>query len=104
MENKKTTIGQLENFVEQLISEKGLEYLDSEVLTQIKSDLISRIEDRINVVILANMPPEKLDYFEKLLDQAQEEEIQSFCNRSVPNLDQLIAVELNSFKESYLEA
>ena len=37
----------LEQYVDRLIEEKGLPDMDAEVLSQIKSDLSDRLEDRI---------------------------------------------------------
>ncbi len=41
----------IESFVDQLITEKNLQE-PSEVLTQIRADLIEAVEDRINAMIL----------------------------------------------------
>lgn len=94
----------LNGFVDDLIKNKNLGALDFEVVQQIKADLLDRIEDRINATILANMPPEKLEYFEKLLDQSTAEEIQAFCQRNIVDLDQILAKELVAFRETYLNS
>lgn len=92
----------LEKFVDKLVAEKGLQDLEAEVLSEIKSDLLGRLEDRINAVILEKIPPEKLEYFEKMLDNSDEKEIQEFCSRNILGLDQIIAAELLSFQNAYL--
>jgi len=102
MRKNTIAINELDEFVNKLIEEKGLDNLDVETLKQIKSDLMSRLEDRINAAILAALPPEKLENFEKILDQGGTEEIQSFCSKNILNLDQLIASELMSFRQTYL--
>ena len=43
------------NFIDQLVAEKGFETEDVEVLDQIKSDLMTRLEDRINAMIINNI-------------------------------------------------
>jgi hypothetical protein len=92
----------LQQFVEGLVKEKGLTNLEKEILDQVKKDLLSRLEDRINAVILANIPPENLEFFEKMLDRSDEKEIQSFCQRNIADMDNLVAAELASFRKTYL--
>lgn len=92
----------LENFVNNLIKEKGLEGLEEEILVQIKKDLQKRLEDRINVAIATHIPPEKMEFFEGLLDKADEKEIQQFCQRNISNLAEITANELVGFRKSYL--
>lgn len=92
----------LSQFIDRLIEEKGMTNLDRDVLDQVKKDLLSRLEDRINAVILANIPPENLEFFEKMLDRSDEKEIQSFCQRNIADLDNLVAAELVSFRKTYL--
>ena len=100
----KSNSKQLEIFVDKLMEEKDFGGLDPEVVAQIKSDLLDRVEDRVNAAILANLSPEKLEYFEKLLEQSEAEEIQAFCRRNIYDLDQIIANELADFRGTYLSA
>ena len=92
----------LEGFVADLIKKRGLENLDLAVVDQLKADLFDRAENRINAAILANIPKGKLEYFEKILDRSDTEEIRSFCERNIYDLDKVIAKELAEFRESYL--
>lgn len=91
-------------FVDRLISEKKFPSdLEKEVINQIKSDLLSSVEDRINAVIINNLSPLKLEEFNKLLDGNMSDiEMQKFCSDNIPNLPQLIATELIVFKQTYL--
>jgi hypothetical protein len=105
-ETKNTSGGNLdlEMFVDRLMEEKKFpEDLEKEVMDQIKADLLSRVEDRINAVIIANLAPEKLEEFSKMLDSnIADEEMQKFCSDNIPDLPQLIATELIVLKNSYL--
>jgi len=93
----------LEAFVSQLVEEKGLNYLDEETLTQVKSDLMERLENRINAVIIANLPSADLvDFEQKLESKISEEEIQAYCSTKIPNLPEIVAAELLAFRQSYL--
>lgn len=91
-------------FVDRLIEEKKLPSdLEKEVVDQIKSDLLSRVEDRVNAVIISNLSEDKLDEFNKLLDgDISDEEMQKFCSDNIPDLPQLLASELIVFKQTYL--
>lgn len=93
----------LNTFVSKLVDEKGLSYLDAETLAQVRQDLLGRLESRINAAILANMPAEKLEDFEKKLDEKlSDEDIQKYCAESIPDLTELIAAEMMAFRKTYL--
>jgi hypothetical protein len=97
-----TTSPSLEAFVDRLLDEKGLEGLDAEVLAQVRTDLMSRLEDRVNAAILAHMPEDQLPAFLKVLDSGDSAEIQKFCVKHVPSLDEVVATELLGFRETYV--
>ena len=101
METQSQTI---ESFVGKLIEEKGFSGLDNEVMNQIKIDLMERVEDRINAAILENMPKDKLEEFDSLLDSADSREIQMFCQNNIANLDEIIAQTLVDFRNIYLNS
>jgi hypothetical protein len=93
----------LEQFVDRLVEEKDFKGLREPVIQQIKKDLLSRVENIINAMILQKMPAEKLNDFEKLLDsKAGEKKIQSFCQKNILDLDQEIASTLLRFRNTYL--
>lgn len=91
-------------FVSRLIKEKGFGNLDSEVLKQIESDLADRVEDRINASILEHMPPQKLEEFNELLEGADMEKIQSFCQENIISLNNIVAEEMLNFRNIYLNS
>lgn len=94
----------LKMFVDRLVEEKKYpEDLEKEVIDQIKSDLLSRVEDRVNMVIISNLSEEKLEEFNKLMDEnISDVDMQKFCSDNIPNLSQLIATELIVLKQTYL--
>ncbi|MFZ2975108.1 MAG: DUF5663 domain-containing protein [Candidatus Moraniibacteriota bacterium] len=102
MENKNNPNLNLETFVSLLIEEKGFENVDPEIEEQLKADLLKRVEDRINVAIINNLPKEKMTEFNELLDNANQDEIQDYCNKNISGLDEIIAQELMSFRATYL--
>lgn len=101
MTNKNLDLG---DYVDRLIEEKKFPSdLEPEVMAQIKSDLIARVEDRINAVIINNMPEDKLEEFNKMLEgEVKDEDMQAFCSNNIPDLAELIASELILFKQTYL--
>lgn len=92
----------LQQFVDRLVEEKGFADETPEVLAQIKEDLLSRVEDRINAVILENMPSHLMEEFEKKLDQESTEQVMAFCSENIPNINEVIAAELLNFRTTYL--
>lgn len=92
----------IEEFVAKLIEDKGFDEKDPEILAQIKSDLIARVENRINAMILSELDQEKLPEFEKILENGSEEEIQKFVRSNIPDIDEKTATELLTFKNIYL--
>ncbi|MFA4826684.1 MAG: DUF5663 domain-containing protein [Candidatus Shapirobacteria bacterium] len=100
--DSQTDKNSLEEFAEKLLVEKGVGEMDAEIRQQMKKDLVDRLEDRINATILEKMPPEKLEEFEKLVDAPSQEEMTKFCAENIPDLDQMIAAELVSFRTTYL--
>lgn len=89
-------------FVSRLVEEKGLSNLDKGVLTQVKADLLDRVEDRINATIVEHLPEDQIEFFEKLVERGEKTEIHAFCERHIPGLDDMIAKELVAFRDTYL--
>lgn len=107
MDKKTKSVDQnldLKTFVDRLVEEKKYpENLEQGIIDQIKKDLLSRVEDRINAVIINNLSEDKLDEFTKLLDSnISDGEMQKFCSDNIPELSQLLASELIVFKQTYL--
>jgi hypothetical protein len=93
----------ISTFVDNLIEAKGLTYLDEKILEQMKQDLIDRVENRINAVVASNIPESARAQFEKLLDSdSSDEDVTKFCAEKIPNLQELISVDLAQFQSVYL--
>ncbi len=92
----------LDQFVEQILFERGVDTLPKEVAEQMKADLRKRAEDRINASILAALPPAELGAFEKVIDTGSAEEMEAFARSHVPNLEEVIGKELADLKGLYL--
>lgn len=94
----------LKAFVDKLISEKkDYEGLEPGVLDQIKSDILKRVEERVNVVMITNLSEDAIDEFNKMSEaNATDDEMQNFFLKNIPDLPQLIAAELLVFRDTYL--
>ncbi|MEI6843202.1 MAG: DUF5663 domain-containing protein [bacterium] len=93
----------ISNFVDRLLLEKGVTGLSAEVMTQLKSDLEDRAEEMVNAELLAHMPEDHLEEFEKVIDGGDEEKIQAFCREKIENLDEVVAGALVRLQKMYLE-
>jgi hypothetical protein len=89
-------------YIDRLIEEKGFSDKDPEIVNQIKADLQSRLEDRINAMILANLPADGIEDFEKVLDADDEDAISAYVARQIPDFDEKVATELLVFRTMYL--
>lgn len=88
--------------IDTLVEEKGFDEKDPEVISQIKADLQDRLEDKVNAMILRELPEDSLDEFNTLLDRDEEKELTSFIKKYIPDIDEKVAIELLSFRQMYL--
>ena len=91
----------LELFADQLLEEKGADSLDEEIKATMKADLVSRLEDKVNAIILAALPPERLEDFSNLLDNNLEG-MDEFLKNNIPGFEEVLAAGLLEFRNTYL--
>lgn len=89
-------------FVSRLVEEKGLTDLDQEVLDQVKKDLYDRVERIINASVIESLSPEKLEFYEKLVERGEQAEIQAYAQRNIPGLNEIVAKTMLNFRDTYL--
>ena len=94
----------IESFADRLLAEnKHLAKIDdADVLNQIKENLVDSIDDHINAMVLAEMPPNKLEELERLVDADAHDKIAAFTNANIPNLDTKLTKLLVDFRKTYL--
>ena len=92
----------LDEFISRLVEEKGFNTKEVEVIDQIKADLMSRVEDRINAMIISNLDVEVLPEFEAIIDAGDESKVEAFVKKNIPDIDEKLAAELLAFKSMYL--
>ncbi len=92
----------IEAFVEKLLKEKGISGLDDATMRQLRDDLVVRVENITNSLVLENMPKDKMDDFEKILDSGNEKDVQEFCKLNIPNMEELVSTGLLKLRSLYL--
>ena len=93
----------LDKFVDELLAAQGIEGVDPEVREQLVEDLTTRLNDRLEAAMVAELPEDKLPELERLLDHGNNEvELQKFFADNIPNLPALLARELAAFRQDYL--
>jgi hypothetical protein len=92
----------LNQYVDQLVEEKGFDEKDPEVIAQIKTDLLDRVENRVDAMIADNLPAEVLPEFSSILDTGGEADIQAFITKHIPDIEEKVASELLTFRTIYL--
>jgi hypothetical protein len=103
-QNPTTTKDLMESFVDKLIQAKNFASKDPVVLAEIKTELLKRVDYHINAGLLVALPPEHLEKFDELLAAGNDEAIQNFLQRHIPDLQATIADILLDFKAAYLGA
>ncbi len=89
------------DFVEKLLAEREID-ADPETLAQLKADLVDRVEDHVNAAILENIPADKMEEFEQVIEKSDEEAIRDFCRQNIANLDEVVGEALLKFRATYL--
>jgi len=92
----------LGQFVDRLLEEKKMNNLEPGILEQAKADILAKAEEKIKAVIFSNIPSDKLEEFNGLMDANNDESLQAFIKKEIPDLDQLIAAGLLEFRHTYL--
>lgn len=91
-------------FIDKLIEEKGLHGLDVEIREQLHSDLLRRLEDRLNAKIVSSLNAEQVIKLEHLIDSNQVDKIQLFLQNEGINVNGVVASAMSEFYSSYLKA
>lgn len=90
-------------FVESLIKEKNDPNVTPQSILNVVEVLLGELDDQINTHLVNLLPEEKQKELERLLDnEAQDSELDSFFEKSIPNLESEIAAVLLNFRAGYL--
>ncbi len=93
----------LDKFVDELLAAQGIEGVDAEIREQLIEDLTTRLNDRLEAAMVAELSEDKLPELEQLLDHKNNEmDLQKFFADNIPDLPALLARELAAFRQDYL--
>ncbi len=91
-------------FVEKLVDQKFPNGLDAEVREQLVTDLLQRLEDQLNRLILNSLNDAQTAQLEHLIDTNQIDKVQDFLYKEGINVQSLVARVMAEFQAIYLEA
>lgn len=89
-------------FVADIVKQKDLKGIDNEIKNQVTEDLVKRLEEQILRALISELSEPQLSEFEKLVDESNEEKLNTFfedCNLPVK---EIIIQTMTRFKRSYL--
>lgn len=93
----------LEQFVENLLVERGLTSVDEAVLVELRADLLTRIGERLNAEMIALLEADKVEELNDLMDaDAEPDVVREFFVSNIPNYQEVLARTLMDFRTSYL--
>ncbi len=93
----------IDQFVENLLVERGLTTVDEAVLSELRADLLTRIGERLNAEMVALLDSEKVEELNDLMDaDAEVDIVREFFMSNVPNYQDVFARTLMDFRTSYL--
>jgi len=95
---------ELDQFVNEMLDAKRLSGVTDDVRTQLVSDLKQRLLDQINKALIDALPDEKMDEFERLLDDDSlaDEQIQQFIVNAGVDVKKVTTVTMLRFYDLYV--
>ena len=94
----------VEDFIDQLIDEKGYSDLDDDVRQELKTDMIQRLMDQIDQAAINALPEDKaIELADKLDDESfDDEKVAEFMQNSGIDLQQVALETMLQFRMLYL--
>lgn len=99
---KKGNGDSIDFFIDQLMEEKSFTELEKDIQNEIRKDLKEKAFDAVNSAIIRNIPQEKIDEFRRRMKTEDIDELKSFCQESIPNVEGVVTQALMDFRQSYL--
>ena len=93
----------LNQFVTNLLTEKGITHVDPLVMDEYRADLLIRLSERLNAEMVALLAPEHVEQLNELLEaDAEPESLREFFIINVPNYEAVFTQTLADFRTAYL--
>ena len=95
---------ELDQFINEMLDAKKLSGVTEDVRAQLVSDLKQRLLDQINKALIDALPDEKMDEFERLLDDESltDEQVQQFIMNSGVDVKKVTTVTMLRFYDLYV--
>ncbi len=99
------TSANLETFIDKLMVEIGYEALPDAVKTEMREDLLSRAEQKLNASLIAAIQPEDLDGLNALLDDEKtpNDKVHEFFASHIDDLEGVVASALMEFRSTLIK-
>lgn len=98
-----TSAQYIEDFLQQLLTEAGMDTVSAEVKAQMLTDLRARLQDRLFGTIVINLTDGKLTQFRELSEnEGSQEDLEKFVDENVPNASEVFAQAMMTFRKDYL--
>lgn len=93
----------IEQFVENLLIERGMMGVDEAVLSELRADLMTRLGERLNAEMVVLLDADRVEELNDLMDaDAEVDVVRDFFISNVPNYQEVFARTLMDFRTSYL--
>lgn len=96
----------VEQFIDQLITDKGISGLTDEVRAELRTDLMQRLMDQVDRAVINALPEEKaIELSEKVDDENfGDDEVNEFIRNSGVDVQRISLETMLKFRELYLGA
>jgi hypothetical protein len=98
----------VDSFIDELLAARGFKQADiaPEVFEELRHDLVIRLQERVNAEMISALRPEQVTELEALMGRPEttEDQLRSFFERHLSNIDERTQRVLEDFKSTYLAA
>ena len=98
-----TSAQYVEDFLQALLTEAGMDTVSAEVKAQMLIDLRARLQDRLFGTIVMNLTDGKLTEFREMVENGgAQADLEKFVDENVPNAAEVFAQAMVTFRKDYL--
>ncbi|MBP9732551.1 MAG: hypothetical protein KBD29_03790 [Candidatus Magasanikbacteria bacterium] len=93
----------LHDAAEKILEEKGLHFPDQEIKEEAITDIVQRINDRIDSEVLESLSEKQREQFDQLISRkATPHDVQEFIATHIKNISQIISSAIIDIRNLYL--
>jgi hypothetical protein len=95
----------IRTYLKQMLADAGQVDLGADLENQMIEDLNSRLEDRLILVAMENLPQDKQEELTAMAeDKESSKSLEEYVKNNIPNWEEVFARALQDFRETYLGA